>query len=128
MRLIYNLKETIKRKRKQRVEKTEIEKRANAIKGGDSCKCTDVDSCKCTDVDRIIRNKKAISEIIEDKEKLASLAKDKLANFILDNVKFLYTEVTEQPVEEFMNLNAFKTAFSISDQVRANLISLNSIS
>ena len=34
--------------------------------------------------------------------------------------------VNTLPVEEFMNLNAYKTAFSICDHVRANLIALNS--
>lgn len=32
-----------------------------------------------------------------------------------------------QPVDEFMNLNAYKTAFSISDYVRSHLIMLNTL-
>lgn len=49
-----------------------------------------------------------------------------IAEFVLDHVIMLCSIVNEQPVEEFMNLNAYKTAFSISDHIRANLISLNS--
>ena len=38
----------------------------------------------------------------------------------------LCSVVNNQPMEEFMNLNAYKTGFSVCDYIRANLISLNS--
>ena len=55
-----------------------------------------------------------------------SPAEQKVANYVLNKVIMLCSTVTSLPVEEFMNLNAYKTAFSISDHIRANLIALNS--
>lgn len=82
-----------------------------------------------TDINRIKRNKGEIEEIInnffKEKEDLEK-EKEDLARFILNNVIILHSIVKDQPIEEFMNLNAYKTAFSICDYIRANLISLNS--
>lgn len=78
---------------------------------------------ECTDVNRINRNKGAIQEVIQNKDEDEN---PKIADFVLNNVIMLCSVVNELPVEEFMNLNAYKTAFSISDHIRANLISLNS--
>lgn len=93
-------------------------KRKNAL----SNNITDI---KCTDVNRIERNRNAMLNALNS-EYQNDIPKEKLANFILKNVIMLCSIVNSLPVEEFMNLNAYKTAFSISDHVRANLIALNS--
>lgn len=84
-----------------------------------------LEECKieCTDVNRINRNKTAINDVIKG---FNADEKEEIAEFILNNVIMLCSVVRELPVGEFMNLNAYKTAFSISDHIRANLISLNS--
>ena len=93
-------------------------KRKNAL----SNNITDI---KCTDVNRIERNRNAMLNALNS-EYQNDIPKEKLAEFILENVIMLCSIVNSLPVEEFMNLNAYKTAFSISDHVRANLIALNS--
>ncbi len=80
---------------------------------------------ECTDINRIRRNRDAMRKVLEEKN-IEGEKKDELADYIFNNVIMLCSVVSELPVEEFMNLNAYKTAFSISDLVRANLISLNS--
>lgn len=94
-------------------------KRLNAIKGFTK------NEGICPDVDRIVRNRVAIETKISlntmsTKEKVA------LKDFILGHIELLYNQTNELPIQEFMNLNAYKTAFSVSDHIRANLISLNS--
>lgn len=109
-------------------DKSVCKKRRKAITGECPDECPDkrLDKClnKCTDVNRINRNKEAICNKLENNVNAGEY--DKIAKFILNNVIMLCSIVNEQPVEEFMNLNAYKTAFSISDHIRANLISLNS--
>lgn len=99
-------------------DRERCEKRRTAIWSNEKC------CCECTDVNRIRRNKKAISDIIQKNVSLEE--KSKIVEFVLENVIMLCSTVNTLPVEEFMNLNAYKTAFSISDHIRANLISLNS--
>ena len=110
-------------------DKSDCKKRREAITGEcpDECpdKCQDKCSNKCTDVNRINRNKEAICNEL-NKYKVDAKEYGVIAEFVLDHVIMLCSIVNEQPVEEFMNLNAYKTAFSISDHIRANLISLNS--
>lgn len=82
---------------------------------------------ECTDVNRINRNRNKMYEVLikrygED----SKIPKCELAKYVLYNVIMLCSIVNTLPVEEFMNLNAYKTAFSICDHVRANLIALNS--
>lgn len=74
-----------------------------------------------TDEDRIMRNKAAISGKLKEIEN-----KKAFKNYILDNCVMLCSVVEAEPEKEFMNLNAYKTRFSVCDYVRANLISLNS--
>lgn len=78
---------------------------------------------ECTDVNRINRNKSAIEEIIKD---FNEIKRKEIAKYILENVVMLCSIVNNPPLEEFMNLNAYKTAFSICDHIRSNLIILNS--
>lgn len=98
-------------------DKLVCKKRRKAITG----ECLD----ECTDVNRINRNKNAICNEL-NKYKVDAKEYGDIAKFVLEHVIMLCSIVNEQPVEEFMNLNAYKTAFSISDHIRANLISLNS--
>lgn len=78
-----------------------------------------------TDTNRINRNRETLIDVIS--EDFADEKNKKiLADFILDNVTMLCSVVNNQPMEEFMNLNAYKTGFSVCDYIRANLISLNS--
>lgn len=98
-------------------DKSDCKKRCKAITGA----CPD----ECTDVNRINRNKNAICNEL-NKYKVDAKEYGDIAKFVLEHVIMLCSIVNEQPVEEFMNLNAYKTAFSISDHIRANLISLNS--
>jgi len=85
-----------------------------------------------TDVDRIVRNKKAIREAIftysnyNNSSKICENQKKEFKKFILESCVMLCSIVNDKPEKEFMNLNAYKTSFSICDYVRANLISLNS--
>lgn len=74
-----------------------------------------------TDVDRINRNRKWICECLED-----TIEKGKFAKFILEHCNMLCSYIEQNPEAEFMNLNAYKTKFSVCDHVRANMISLNS--
>lgn len=73
-----------------------------------------------TDRDRIIRNAIAINEILKE-------ASDKKItwDYIEKNCVMLCGNVNNNSIEEFMNLNAYKTPFSICDYVRSNLITLN---
>lgn len=76
-----------------------------------------------TDEDRIMRNKEAIKKALQDgieAEKILSFAE-----YILEKCVMLCSVVEAEPEKEFMNLNAYKTRFSVCDHVRANLISLN---
>ncbi|MDD5936364.1 MAG: DUF262 domain-containing protein [Clostridiales bacterium] len=83
--------------------------------------------CACTDVNRINRNRKKMLEVLRNKYGDDSkIPKSALACYILNHVIMLSSIVNTLPVEEFMNLNAYKTAFSICDHIRANLIALNS--
>lgn len=90
-------------------------KRFNAVKNNVNC------NEKCTDVNRINRNRNKMQHVLG-----TEFDKEELKNYILDKVIMLCSEVNSLPVEEFMNLNAYKTAFSICDHIRANLIVLNS--
>ena len=65
---------------------------------------------KCTDVNRIERNRNAMLNALNS-EYQNDIPKKELANFILENVIMLCSIVNSLPVEEFMNLNAYKTAF-----------------
>lgn len=70
-----------------------------------------------TDGDRMIRNAKEICNILNDN--------DLLWDSIENNCVMLCGIVSDNPLQEFMNLNAYKTPFSICDQIRSNLITLN---
>ncbi len=76
-----------------------------------------------TDGDRMIRNANAILAMSEFEE----INKDSKA--FIDHIKkqcfMLCSIVNQDATEEFMNLNAYKTPFSICDYMRSNLISLN---
>lgn len=74
-----------------------------------------------TDADRIRRNREKIKDKLENIKD-----KDAFCNFLLNNCTMLCSYINSQPIDEFMNLNAYKTKFSICDHVRANMISLNS--
>lgn len=98
------------------------ERRKNAV---NCIKCTEC--TEYTDVNRIRRNGEVMKKVLEDKLKYEeNITKEDLKDYIMEKVIFLCSIVTTPPLEEFMNLNAYKTAFSISDHVRANLIALNS--
>lgn len=73
-----------------------------------------------SDVDRIMRNKERIKECLGD------IKKEDFKEYILKNCVMLCSIVEADPEKEFMNLNAYKTKFSVCDYVRSNLISLNS--
>lgn len=77
-----------------------------------------------TDIDRILRNKEEIYNILKSEINLNK--QEDFKNFILNNVTMFCSVTTIPPLDEFFNLNAYKTQFSICDYVRANLISLNS--
>jgi hypothetical protein len=76
-----------------------------------------------TDGDRMLRNANAILEMPEftviKREGKAFIKHIKEKCFMLCSV------VKQAATEEFMNLNAYKTPFSICDHMRSNLISLN---
>ncbi|NFH70528.1 DUF262 domain-containing protein [Clostridium botulinum] len=73
-----------------------------------------------TDGDRIIRNARAINQII------TKYSATKITwEYIKENCFMLCGTVNDDALEEFMNLNAYKTPFSICDYVRSNLITLN---
>ncbi len=83
-----------------------------------------------TDTDRINRNRKAISDVLQNEEKEwkqnnKTFDTNKFADYVLENCIMLCTITENPPIEEFMNLNAYKTAFSVCDYNRANLIMLN---
>ena len=92
-------------------------KRTNAVRKGDFE--------ECTDVNRIKRNREAMMEVLQENYG-NNIPKEELTEYVLHNVILLCSIVTVKPVDEFMNLNAYKTPFSISDHIRANLIVLNS--
>ncbi|MCI8994465.1 MAG: DUF262 domain-containing protein [Lachnospiraceae bacterium] len=77
------------------------------------------------DADRIMRNKEKIKEILEKKEILEEGEKEAFQKYILEKCMMLCSIIETEPEKEFMNLNAYKTKFSVCDYVRANLISLN---
>lgn len=73
-----------------------------------------------TDGDTIIRNARAINKI------LTNYSATKITwEYIKNNCFMLCGTVNDDAIEEFMNLNAYKTPFSICDYVRSNLITLN---
>ena len=83
-----------------------------------------------TDVDRIIRNRRAIQGVLDLKLKdngLDSSKGSEIIEYIKKNCMMLCSVLTDKPVDEFMNLNAYKTKFSVCDYVRANLIMQNTI-
>lgn len=73
-----------------------------------------------TDGDRIIRNARAINQIITKYSAIKITWE-----YIKENCFMLCGTVNDDALEEFMNLNAYKTPFSICDYVRSNLITLN---
>lgn len=88
--------------------------------------CTNNTLINKTDTDRIIRNRTAMEEVVKAyMEKNSSLDNHEFKKFILSNCQMLCSVMENPPVEEFMNLNAYKTAFSVCDYVRSNLIMLN---
>ena len=88
--------------------------------------CTNNTLINTTDTDRIIRNRTAMEEVVKAyMEKNSSLDNHEFKKFILSNCQMLCSVMENPPVEEFMNLNAYKTAFSVCDYVRSNLIMLN---
>lgn len=62
----------------------------------------------------------------EIKNFIDTIDRGKFKEFLLANCTMLCSYINSQPIDEFMNLNAYKTKFSICDHVRANMISLNS--
>ena len=93
--------------------------RISAIKN-----CDNTGNSGTTDIDRICRNADEIREkVLKNFDE-----KEDFAKYILENCYMLQSVMTEEPVQEFMNLNAYKTKFSMSDYVRANLIILNTFS
>ena len=74
-----------------------------------------------TDGDRIVRNLKRIKEILDKNSDI-----DISWEYIKNNCLMLCGVVSNNnAIGEFMNLNAYKTPFSICDYVRSNLITLN---
>lgn len=86
-------------------------------------KYTDKWKGNSSDVDRIMRNKKQIKECLGN---ISENEKEDFKEYILKNCVMLCSIVEVDPEKEFMNLNAYKTKFSVCDYVRSNLISLNS--
>lgn len=83
-----------------------------------------------TDENRIRRNREEMEKILESKRDWKEKRderdeRDKFYSYIFSSCMMLCNIVSEKPDDEFMNLNAYKTKFSICDHVRANLISLN---
>lgn len=62
----------------------------------------------------------------EIKNFIDTIDRGKFKEFLLENCTMLCSYINSQPIDEFMNLNAYKTKFSICDHIRANMISLNS--
>lgn len=77
-----------------------------------------------TDENRIRRNREEMEKILESKSDWKE-NRDEFYSYIFSSCMMLCNIVSEKPDDEFMNLNAYKTKFSICDHVRANLISLN---
>lgn len=77
-----------------------------------------------TDENRIRRNREEMEIILEGKGEWKEKKND-FYSYILESCMMLCNIVSEKPDDEFLNLNAYKTKFSICDHVRANLISLN---
>lgn len=102
-------------------ERDENEERKNALYAKNSENAAKKEIS--TDIDRINRNKGYIKKCLDD-----SHVDDysDFANFILKNCTMLCSCIEQNPEAEFMNLNAYKTKFSVCDYVRANIISLNS--
>lgn len=97
-------------------ERDEDDERKNVLKElSDSNKSTGF-----TDGDRIVRNAKSIFEDISRVKN-----KKEFWEYIKQNCLLLCGTVSNNAIEEFMNLNAYKTPFSICDHVRSNLITLN---
>ena len=105
-------------KKRENAIKCELEECDNQYRTLDGKNSID----NCTDVDRIFRNRKAIEKALS---KIKDCDKKNFAEFVLDNTRMLLTVIDINPLDEFMNLNAYKTAFSVCDIIRANLISLN---
>lgn len=81
---------------------------------------------RSTDEDRIMRNKEAIKKALEEAIKDGKCVSfPGFAKHIKDKCVMLCSVIEAEPEKEFMNLNAYKTKFSVCDYVRANLISLN---
>lgn len=76
-----------------------------------------------SDVDRIMRNKEQIKKCLGN---ISEDEKEKFKEYLLKSCVMLCSIVEADPEKEFMNLNAYKTKFSVCDYVRSNLISLNS--
>lgn len=105
-------------KKRENAIKCELEECDNQYRTLDGKNSID----NCTDVDRIFRNRRAIEKALS---KIKDCDKKNFAEFVLDNTRMLLTVIDINPLDEFMNLNAYKTAFSVCDIIRANLISLN---
>lgn len=80
---------------------------------------------RSTDTDRIHRNAKAIQKVLDNYKIITNGKSEEFIEYILDNCIMLQSVMSQEPVQEFMNLNAYKTRFSVCDYVRANLITLN---
>lgn len=79
-----------------------------------------------TDTDRIVRNHHAMADALQEyKRENAGFDCNAFATFALEKCIMLCSVMKNPPVDEFMNLNAYKTAFSVCDYVRSHLIMLN---
>lgn len=80
----------------------------------------DADSC-FTDLRRFQYNYNGIHKEIENRIKDIK-TKDDFKNYILNNTMMLVHITGDEPVSEFLNLNSYKTQFSVCDDVRSKLI------
>ena len=79
-----------------------------------------------TDTDRIARNHRAMADVLQEYQRgNAGFDCNSFATFVLEKCIMLCSVMKNPPVDEFMNLNAYKTAFSVCDYVRSHLIMLN---
>ncbi|NKF07113.1 DUF262 domain-containing protein [Clostridium gasigenes] len=68
------------------------------------------------DVGRMAKNYAAIEGVLRECDK------EKVKNYLLNNVKIILHETKTKPLDEFLNINANKTSFSVADYMKIFLM------
>ena len=77
---------------------------------------------KSVDVKRMIENYEEIGRVYEYWHNKYQVDAEKIIEFINKNVLIIIRETDSKPIDEFLNMNSFKTPFSICDYVKVFLL------